>query len=89
MRHRPPHFSHVFSTDSYSAGYYSYLWAEVIDADAFEWFKENGGLKRANGQRFRDMVLSRGGSEEAMDLYVKFRGRQPSIEPLLERRGLK
>ena len=83
-----PAFSHIFS-GGYSAGYYSYIWSEVLDADTVEWFKENGGLKRENGDHFRETLLSRGGSEKAMALFKDFRGAEPNIEPLLERRGLK
>jgi len=72
----------------YSAGYYSYIWSEVLDADTVEWFKENNGLLRENGDHFRDTLLSRGGSEEAMQLFRNFRGRDAEIEPLLVRRGL-
>lgn len=86
-RYRSTYFRHIFSS-GYSAGYYSYIWSEVLDADSVEWFKENGGLKRENGERFRKMLLSRGGSVEAMDLFRAFRGRDPEIGPLLERRGL-
>ena len=75
-------------TNSYSAGYYSYIWSEVLDADAVEWFKENGGLKRANGDHFRATLLSKGGSGEAMTLFRDFRGADPDITPLLTRRGL-
>jgi peptidyl-dipeptidase Dcp len=86
-RYRSPYFSHIFSS-GYSAGYYSYLWAEVLDADTVEWMKQNGGLKRENGDRFRSMLLSRGGSSDALGLFKAFVGRDPYIEPLLERRGL-
>ncbi len=86
-RYRTTYFSHVFS-GGYSAGYYGYLWAEKLDADTVEWFKENGGLSRKNGDRFRQMLLSRGGTMDAMDMYRNFRGRDAKIEPLLERRGL-
>ncbi|MBM3843212.1 MAG: M3 family metallopeptidase [Verrucomicrobia bacterium] len=86
-RYRTPYFSHVFSS-GYSAGYYSYLWAEVLDADAVEWFRANGGLTRANGDRLRRTVLSRGGSADAMQLYRDFRGAEPELRPLLQRRGL-
>ena len=72
----------------YSAGYYSYIWSEVLDADTVEWFKENGGMTRDNGQYFRDTLLSKGGSVEAMELFRNFRGREPDVQPLLERRGL-
>jgi peptidyl-dipeptidase Dcp len=86
-RYRTTYFSHVFS-GGYSSGYYGYLWAEKLDADTVEWFKENGGLLRKNGDRFRKMMLSRGGSADVMGMYRAFRGRDPVIEPLLERRGL-
>lgn len=85
-RYRSTYFSHILG--GYSAGYYSYIWSEVLDADTVDWFKENGGLTRANGDHFRQTLLSRGGSAEAMSLFRDFRGRDPQIEPLLERRGL-
>ena len=72
----------------YAAGYYAYIWSEVLDADSVEWFKQNGGLKRENGDHFRDTLLSRGGSADAMVLFKNFAGRDPYIEPLLVRRGL-
>ncbi len=87
-RYRSTYFSHVFSSSSYSAGYYSYIWAEVLDADSVEWFKQHGGLTRSNGDRFRQTVLSRGDSDEAMTLFHNFTGRDPYIAPLLQRRGL-
>lgn len=86
-RYRTTYFSHVFS-GGYSSGYYGYLWAERLDADTVEWFKENGGLTRKNGDYFRKMLLSRGGTMDAMKMFKAFRGRDPVIEPLLERRGL-
>ena len=86
-RYRTTYFSHAFS-GGYSAGYYAYLWSEKLDADTVEWFKENGGLQRKNGDHFRKTLLSRGGTAEAMDLFRNFRGRDAKIEPLLERRGL-
>jgi peptidyl-dipeptidase Dcp len=86
-RYRTTYFSHAFS-GGYSAGYYAYLWSEKLDADTVEWFKENGGLSRKNGDHFRATLLSRGASADAMDLYRNFRGRDARIEPLLERRGL-
>ena len=86
-RYRSTYFSHVV-TGGYSAGYYSYLWSEVLDADTVEWFKSNGGLTRENGDRFRRMLLSRGGSTDAMELYRGFRGADPDVKHLLERRGL-
>ncbi|MDQ2069785.1 M3 family metallopeptidase [Natronospira bacteriovora] len=85
-RYRTPYFSHIMG--GYSAGYYSYIWSEVLDADSVLWFKENDGLTRENGQHFRDTLLSRGGTADAMDLYMDFAGRQPEIEALLIRRGL-
>ncbi len=86
-RYRSTYFSHVFSS-GYSAGYYSYIWSEVLDADTVEWFKQNGGLSRKNGDRFRQEVLSRGGSVDAIGAFTRFRGRAPDIKPLLVRRGL-
>jgi peptidyl-dipeptidase Dcp len=86
-RYRTTYFSHSFS-GGYSAGYYAYLWSEKLDADTVEWFKEKGGLKRENGDWFRAKLLSRGGTDDAMNLFHNFRGRDPVIEPLLERRGL-
>ena len=87
-RYRSPYFSHVFGSDGYSAGYYSYIWSEVLDADTVDWIKSNGGLNRSIGDRLRDTLLSRGGSDEAMNLFRAFLGRDPKIEPLLKRRGL-
>ena len=85
-RYRLPYYSHIMG--GYAAGYYSYIWSEVLDADTEQWFKDNGGMRRENGQHFRDAVLSRGGSEEAMTLFRNFAGREPNVTPLLERRGL-
>jgi peptidyl-dipeptidase Dcp len=87
-RYRSTYFSHIWS-GGYSAGYYAYLWAEVLDDDAYAWFQEHGGLTRENGQRFRDMVLAPGHSADPMVLYRAFRGRDPEVGPLLEARGLK
>jgi len=86
-RYRSTYFSHVFS-GGYSSGYYGYLWSEKLDADTVDWFNENGGLSRKNGDHFRKMLLSRGGTLDAMDMYRAFRGRDAKVEPLLERRGL-
>ena len=86
-RYRSTYFSHIWGS-GYSAGYYSYIWAEVLDADSVEWFKENGGLRRENGDHFRGTLLSKGGSVDAMELFRTFRGAEPNIEPLLVRRGL-
>lgn len=85
-RYRSTYFSHIMG--GYSAGYYAYIWSEVLDADTVEWFKENGGLKRENGDHFRKTLLSRGGADDAMKIFVEFRGKEPAIEPLLKRRGL-
>ncbi|MDP6534861.1 MAG: M3 family metallopeptidase [Gammaproteobacteria bacterium] len=85
-RYRSTYFNHIMG--GYSAGYYSYIWSEVLDADSVEWFKENGGLTRQNGDHFRRTLLSRGASEGAMVLFRNFRGRDADITPLLERRGL-
>lgn len=86
-RYRSPYFQHVFA-GGYSSGYYSYLWAEVLEADAFQAFKEKGIFDPATAKSFRTNILEKGGSEDAMLLYERFRGRAPSVEPLLERRGL-
>ncbi len=88
VRYRSPYFRHIFA-GGYSAGYYSYIWAEVLDSDAFQAFKENGIFDKETAQSFRDNILSRGGTDEPMKLYKQFRGKEPSIEPLLEKRGLK
>ena len=85
-RYRSTYFSHIIG--GYSAGYYSYIWSEVLDADTVDWFKENGGLRRENGDHFRLSLLSRGGSREALSLYKDFRGRDAEIQPLLDRKGL-
>lgn len=87
-RYSSTYFAHVFS-GGYDAGYYSYIWSEVLDADTVEWFRENGGLTRANGDRFRRLVLGVGGSRHALDAFREFRGRDAAIEPLLARRGLR
>jgi peptidyl-dipeptidase Dcp len=86
-RYRSTYFNHIFG-GAYSAGYYSYIWSEVLDADTVEWFAENGGLLRENGDTFRRELLSRGGSVDPMEAYRAFRGRDPEIAPLLARRGL-
>ncbi|NMW23727.1 M3 family metallopeptidase [Rhodanobacter denitrificans] len=85
-RYRTPYFSHIMS--GYAAGYYAYIWSEVLDANTVEWIKANGGLTRANGDRFRATLLSRGGSKDALQLFRDFTGQEPKIEPLLKRRGL-
>jgi peptidyl-dipeptidase Dcp len=86
-RYRTTYFSHIWD-GGYSAGYYAYLWSEVLDHDAYYWFKEHGGMTRANGQRFREMILSREGTADVAELYRAFRGRDPIVQPLLEERGL-
>lgn len=86
-RYRSTYFSHIFG-GGYGAGYYSYQYSEMLDHDAFNWFEENGGITRENGQRLRDMVLSRGNTEDYQQMYEKFRGKLPTIMPLLKARGL-
>lgn len=86
-RYSSTYFAHTFS-GGYDAGYYAYIWSAVLDADTVEWFKENGGLTRANGNRFREMLLGVGGSKDPLEAYRDFRGRDAVIEPLLARRGL-
>ncbi|WP_170360203.1 M3 family metallopeptidase [Ruegeria arenilitoris] len=89
MRHATPHFAHVFAGDGYSSGYYSYMWSEVMDADAFAAFEEAGGaFDPERAQALEDNILSKGGSKEAEDLYLAFRGRLPGVEALLKGRGL-
>lgn len=86
-RYRSTYFSHIFG-GGYGAGYYSYQYSEMLDHDAFNWFEENGGITRENGQHLRDMVLSRGNTEDYQQMYEKFRGKLPTITPLLKARGL-
>jgi len=86
-RYRTPYFAHIWD-GGYQASYYAYLWAEVLDHDTFAWFAERGGLTRENGRRYRDMILSRGGTADAAALYQAFRGKAPMVEPLLAYRGL-
>ena len=86
-RYRSTYFSHIFA-GGYSSGYYGYIWSEVLDADTVDWFKENGGLKRENGEHFKNTLLGRGGSIDSMQMFRNFRGRDSTIEPLLKRRGL-
>jgi peptidyl-dipeptidase Dcp len=89
MRHATPHFAHVFAGDGYSSGYYSYMWSEVMDADAFAAFEEAGGaFDPATAEKLEQFILSRGGSEEAEALYMQFRGRMPGVDALLKGRGL-
>jgi len=86
-RYRSSYFSHIWGGD-YSAGYYAYLWAEMLEDDAYQWFEDHDGLTRANGDRFRQMVLSRGNTEDLAKMYAAWRGKDPSVEPMLKYRGL-
>lgn len=86
-RYRSTYFAHIFS-GGYSAGYYSYLWSDILGADAFEAFKENGIFDKKTADAFRDNILSQGGSDDPMKLYKQFRGKEAGIEPLLRSRGL-
>ncbi|HKJ40703.1 MAG TPA: peptidyl-dipeptidase Dcp [Sunxiuqinia sp.] len=86
-RYRSSYFLHIWG-NGYQAGYYAYLWTEMLDDDAYQWFLENGGMTRANGQRFRDMILSRGNTEDYNKMFYDFRGHKPDIQPMLEDRGL-
>lgn len=86
-RYRANYFAHIFG-GGYAAGYYGYIWSEVLDADSVNWFKENGGFSRANGERFANLLLTLGGSRDSMQMARDFLGREPSIQPLLDRRGL-
>lgn len=87
-RYRSNYFAHAFGGEAYAAGYYVYIWAAVLDSDAYEAFAEQGVFNEELGQSFRDNILSKGGSEDPMTLYVDFRGDEPSIDPLLKKRGL-
>jgi peptidyl-dipeptidase Dcp len=89
MRHRPTHFGHVFSGGGYASAYYSYMWSEVLDADAFAAFEETGDIFHApTAKKLADHVYSAGGTRDPAELYTAFRGRLPSPEGLLKRRGL-
>jgi peptidyl-dipeptidase Dcp len=88
VRYRSGYFAHIFSGEWYAAGYYGYIWSEVLDADTVEWFKENGKTIRESGEIFRRELLSVGGSKDALAAFAAFRGRGPEVEPLLVRRGL-
>jgi peptidyl-dipeptidase Dcp len=89
LRHRPPHFQHIFSGDHYAAGYYSYLWSEVLDADAFNAFEETGDVFDPQvAKRLRDNIYAAGGARDPAEAYQAFRGRMPSVAPLLKKRGL-
>jgi peptidyl-dipeptidase Dcp len=86
-RYRSTYFAHIWD-GGYGGGYYAYLWAEVLDHDAFAWFQQRGGLNRENGQHYREMILSCGGTRDAAELYRAFRGADPDVSPLLTQRGL-
>jgi len=86
-RYRSSYFLHIWS-NGYAAGYYAYSWTSMLENDAFSWFQENGGLSRANGQRFRDMILSKGNTEDLGKMFFNFRGHNPDIKPMLKKRGL-
>ncbi len=88
FRYRAPYFKHVFGSDGYASGYYTYLWAEVLDTDGFELFKEKGIFDPETAKSFKENILERGGSADPMELYVKFRGHKPSVDALLRNRGL-
>src|SRR5208337_1728360 len=81
-RYRSTYFSHIWNT-GYAAGYYAYLWTEMLADDAYQWFEDNGKLTRANGDRFRKMVLSRGNTEDLQKMYAAWAGSEPKIEPML------
>jgi peptidyl-dipeptidase Dcp len=88
MRHRPPHFAHIFAGGGYAAGYYSYMWSEVLDADAFEAFEETGDVfDAATAKRLHDYIYSAGGARDPAEAYKAFRGRLPSADALLRKRG--
>jgi peptidyl-dipeptidase Dcp len=86
-RYRSTYFLHIWG-NGYASSYYAYLWTEMLDDDAYTWFEENGGMTRANGQRFRDMILSRGNTEDYNKMFADFRGHAPDITPMLKNRGL-
>jgi peptidyl-dipeptidase Dcp len=88
-RYRSSYFRHIFADPAgYSAGYYSYLWTEMLDRDSRAWFTANGGLTRANGEHYRRTVLAPGGTKDYFELFRDFAGREPQVEPMLEARGL-
>jgi peptidyl-dipeptidase Dcp len=90
VRYRSPYFNHIFGPGGgYSSGYYSYIWSEVLDSDAFQAFKEKGLFDQPTAKSFRTNILEKGGSDDAMAMYKRFRGAEPKVEPLLEKRGLK
>lgn len=86
-RYRSSYFAHIFG-GGYAAGYYAYLWTQMLADDGYQWFVEQGGLSAQNGERFRDAILSRGNSRDLEGLWLAWRGHAPRIEPMLENRGL-
>ena len=88
FRYRSPYFKHIFGSDGYASGYYTYLWAEVLDTDGFELFKEKGIFDPETAKKFKENVLEKGGSVDPMELYVNFRGHEPTVDALLRNRGL-
>ena len=88
FRYRAPYFKHIFGSDGYASGYYTYLWAEVLDTDGFELFKEKGIFDPETARKFKEYVLEKGGSEDPMELYIRFRGQAPTVDALLRNRGL-
>lgn len=88
FRYRAPYFKHIFGSDGYASGYYTYLWAEVLDTDGFEYFKENGIFDAGTAAKFKEYILEKGGSEDPMKLYIQFRGQAPIVDALLRNRGL-
>lgn len=87
-RYRSSYFSHIWDS-GYSAGYYAYLWTQMLDDDAYQWFDDHGGLSRANGDRFRRMILSRGNTQDLEKLYEAWRGKPPTIDAMMKYRGLR
>ena len=89
MRHRLPHFSHLFSSNGYASAYYVYLWAEVLEADGFDAFTESGDVfDQALGRSLRENIFSAGNRQDPMQAYIAFRGRPPAVDPMLRKRGL-
>ena len=88
FRYRSPYFKHIFGSDGYASGYYTYLWAEVLDSDGFELFKEKGIFDPETARSFKTNILEAGGSADPMELYVRFRGHKPGVDALLRNRGL-
>jgi peptidyl-dipeptidase Dcp len=87
-RYRSSYFSHIWAGGDYSAGYYAYLWTQMLEDDAYQWFDDHGGLTRANGDRFRRMILSRGNTQDLAAMYVAWRGKAPSIDAMMKYREL-